>query len=277
MKTIPEGRSPRELEDFVKQHPRGDACHSWDAFCTGTSNRKKALMRSLYERQKGICAYCEIRLDSPDEDLDEGKRDLQVEHFHPKRDDETSPSQDCCWGLYWPNLFAACLGGTQADVRNPCHYCASTPGEDNHHCGESNGKGGDILDGTILNPHDIDAKSRLFTFWYADGSRDRIYLKPYEEGCRAAGVQAELVQNTIERLNLNCRLLAKLRGGAKAAVEKRIKKFKQSGVGDQEAIKRAVRMAFSTEDGLWPEFFTTLRALYPTAAEDYLKSQDYQG
>ena len=60
--------------------------------------------------QGGLCAYCELNLDSDNE---------QVAHFHPKSD-TTTPRN---WALAWMNLWLACKGGSQTWMTGQDRYC----------------------------------------------------------------------------------------------------------------------------------------------------------
>lgn len=275
MKRVPEGAAPDALSKYVEKHPRGDPLHTWDAFCTGTSDRKKALMTALFQNQKGICAYCEIRLDDPQVEVNGVDRDIQVEHFHPQHDRENPPVPECDWALYWPNLYAGCLGSTNKNIIDPRHYAESTKTLINRHCGDY--KGGDVVDADILNPRKIPLLARVFKVFYRGENRDELWLAVNEDGCRSVALNPEVVRNTIDAFNLNCKLLTKLRFAAMSAVRNKIRQYVQRGNTPSEARKIAVRMAFSTDDALWPQFFTTLRIMFNPETDDYLRSIDYSG
>jgi uncharacterized protein (TIGR02646 family) len=66
--------------------------------------------RSLIRGQRGLCAYCEIRLADglDDQAIDAKRHEQRVEHFHPRSDN----SDPLNWALHWLNLWAVCLGGS---------------------------------------------------------------------------------------------------------------------------------------------------------------------
>jgi len=57
-------------------------------------------------------------------------------------------------------------------------------------------------------------------------------------------------------------------------IEKNKKKLREMGFTPSEMPEMLVKRYFSSK---WPEFFTTLRCLLGSAAEEYLVKIDYQG
>jgi uncharacterized protein (TIGR02646 family) len=241
----------------------------------------------LVAGQRGLCAYCEIRIADGMTDADmAGKgREQRVEHFHPKDDMSRPPN----WALHWSNLWAVCPGGSQAppsgEPIDPHRYLPPLPA--NLSCDafkDHQIKGGRLAsdpEGWILAPADVPAFPLLFQF-APDGRPE-----PHAKNCAGQVLpnnryadSITLVARTIEHLNLGCARLNRSRCIARAQLEKRIERARQQsqGASSSEVLLHLARRMFSTDiSSPWPEFFTLIRWRLGEHAETHLRSISFTG
>jgi uncharacterized protein (TIGR02646 family) len=199
-------------------------------------------------------------------DLSDDNR--QIAHFHPKGDNASGHN----WALDWANLWFACKGGTQTWMQDEDKYLPTI--SDNSSCDER--KGGLILDGHILAPNEVPAYPRIFGY---ERGLDRLDIQPDEDACADAGLDPAKVRNTINKLNLNCKRLARARHKELKGLEQAIAILIESGVDDPRAVwQELVRRRFcGNDDRIWPRFFTLIRWRLGQSAEDYLRGIQFNG
>lgn len=181
------------LTNFKAQNPNG----TWDDFRNHEQGvLYKRLKQHICNDQMYLCAYCEINLDC------ENEHEIKVEHFKSK---SGSPPGGINWHLEWSNLLAVCLGGTNEgdDYQLPVNL--SCDSYKSHY--EDKNK---IIDkdwtGKILLPLTLSDAHNLFNFDKGTGR-----LLPNEACCNSISIDGkpatetlEIVNKTIEVLNLNC-------------------------------------------------------------------------
>jgi uncharacterized protein (TIGR02646 family) len=243
----------------------------------------KDVKTDLVRGQRCLCAFCECSLatECSNEAIIERRAKQRVEHFHPKADPVRPPN----WNLHWPNLWAVCLGGSDPteDERNsgihPLPQNLSCDAFKDHQI--KTGKLSADPEGWILSPDEIPAFPLLFKY-----SPDGV-PEPDEANCQSVtfgnnnyGSSRELVERTIEHLNLGCFRLAEKRRIAKAQLEKRIKNAREASKGAPMAdvMKGLARRLFASDvDSSWPEFFSLVRWRLGPHAEEHLQEIVFRG
>ena len=131
-------------------------------------------------------------------------------------------------------------------------------------------------EGWILNPLQMDASRSLFDFDKATGC-----LIPHKEACGSVIIEGnkhattqELVQHTIDILNLNCDRLKEERRKVLFHLENLKKAQRTAHIPPQQALPSIARQLFQVR---WRAYFTTIRCLLGQYAEEYLQSIVYQG
>lgn len=260
MKKILKSDPPNELTDYADKNPT----EVWESFRNyNASADYKALRARIFEDQGGLCGYCEKQVSILPEHLQ------RVEHYHSKSDKSSTIN----WDLDWYNIFGVCNGGGNADqYKHPLPDNLSCDSYKDHLIKIK--KLPKACEGYYLNPLRVISTANLFTFNKATGE-----LEVNTKAC--AGLSdidnhydtlVELVEKTIEILNLNCdrlcddRLVIRNEWNQQIA---RARKAKNCEIHSQLA-KRWFR-------NKWPSFFTTRRILLGKHAEAYLNSIDYNG
>jgi len=208
------------------------------------------LKSKIFERQGGLCAYCESHV------MDIHKQ--RIEHFNDKSN--STPSNNL--HLDWNNIFGVCLGGS--DIRNKENPLFPTP--DNLSC-DAYKEHKHISYMEILNPFDISAFPSIFKF-----DKRTHKLEVDEEKCQEAGIDTAKVSNTIISLNLNCDRLTTERHQILINYNQEIEKGRKSG--DKNVKKKLANKWFYQT---YPSFFTTRRILLEEHAETYLKEHNFNG
>jgi uncharacterized protein (TIGR02646 family) len=245
---------PDCLSNFRASNPAG----TWGQFRDDHRECYSSLRTFTRADQRGLCAFCEIKLDPNLE---------QIAHFHPKSDTTTAYN----WGLDWANLWLACKGGTQEWGANEHHYLPPLPA--NRSCDEH--KEAKILDGVIFAPHEVPAFPRVFRY---ERQLDRIEIHVDEKTCTDAVIDMSKVQKTIEEFNLNCVRLANARMTIHKGLEEAVKSLRESGEDPQVGLAKLAEKHLSQDhNGHWPPFFTLIRWRFGKFAEDYLQSIKYEG
>lgn len=264
MKRINKSSPPNELTQFAGAQPQA----SWQDFRElNQSNDYKQLRASMLGEQGGLCVYCEKKIAGLSGHLQ------RVEHFHPKSDTNT-PTLN--WALDWQNVFAVCTGGSQADEMNSKQY----PRPDNLSCDAYKGdlvranKLPESCEPYLLNPlllsthclFDLDKSTgRLKVNAFA--CNDALY-----HGQNQFASFADLVENTIEVLNLNCQRLCDERLLVLKQYNQEMAKARKAN--NENIFKQLTEKWFNKK---WPSFFTTRRILLRAHAETYLQSTAYNG
>ena len=167
------------------------------------------IKQTLMQGQRGLCAYCEIRLVNSltSEAIYAKRHEQRVEHFHPKEDRNGSVN----WALRWSNLWVVCLGGSQAPPDGTPidlnHYMPPLP--DNLSCDAFKdhqikiGKLPANPEGWLLAPNEVTAFPLLFQY-APDGTPE-----PHSTNCVLVRITsnfysdtATIVSKTIEHLNI---------------------------------------------------------------------------
>jgi hypothetical protein len=86
------------------------------------------------------------------------------------------------------------------------------------------------------------------------------------------GSLEDLVEKTIEILNLNCQRLCDDRLEVLKSYNREVAKARR--MNDRQGLSKLARRWFSKK---WPSFFTTRRILLGHHAESYLEQIDYNG
>ncbi len=253
MKRLRKSAAPSKLAAYVQNSPLAN----WDDF-RAKPGRYQQLAKHIKQDQRGLCAYCEIDL-LPHEG-NGTVNDFQVEHFHPKS--ATSPTIN--WGLAWPNLLGACLGGETKNTAEPARHAAHSQ---DLHCGSA--KKDQDLTQAILDPlQDIPAFPRLFQYSSATG----------EMAVDLASCPSHLqskAHNSIELLNLNSPVLCLFRQQILEELNLQFGRYGDNIALAEQEITQAL-FALNPSDH-WPSFFTCIRWYLGSSAEDLLAQLKFQG
>lgn len=278
---------PLSLTTYRNAHPDG----SWDEMRADPFDEGQQaycdIKLALVKGQRCLCAFCEMRIadGTDDESLHQTNHLQRVEHFHSKRDRDGDEN----WALRWANVWAVCLGGSQAPVDgmpyDPALYLEPLP--ENLSCDafkDHQIKRGELpvaCEGYLLAPDEIPAFPLLFQF-ASDGAPE-----PHAQHCAAVaipnnqyGSTAELVSKTIEHLNLKCARLNRNRAIVRARLEKMIGQAREGshGVDPYTVMLNLARRLFSQHAAApWPEFFSLIRWRLGKAAEVRLREIGYDG
>lgn len=275
MKTIKKGNAPTSLSVYLSKYPH----HSWN---TTRHNKKnngniviKECRKTCIDEQGGICCYCECSLDRPDIDAF-----CRVEHFHQKSDSSQSKN----WDLDWQNMFASCNGKTnqnsaqqmtltQARNQYPHPENLSCDAHKNHKIQTGNLQ--IQCEGILVNPLDLPPFPNLFKISLSGR------LLPNCKTCSQVTIPRnnfpttqELIQNSIDLLNLNCDRLCHERKRVLHFIDKYIEKGRLNGKKPEEVYLSLIQLFFHKR---WPEYFTTIRCRLGEYAEKYLRSISFKG
>ena len=257
MNRVIKGNEPKGLKAYRERHPQ----NSWKQFKKYNKEYLRELQRVIRQDQGGLCAYCEI--DVMPRNV-KGGPDARIEHFHPKSDMPEEAGHN--WHLDWQNLLSCCHGGTRPNVADakrrytsPDHSC-DVPKSDKN------------LEGVILNPLTIPAFPALFEY-----SRQG-QMTVHEDNCKAAAVNVQLAEQSIEELRLNSQRLIRLRNAELNALNDAISNMLKAGLTIDQATENLARgLLKKDEHGNWPRFFSAIRSYLGNASEKQLKAINYQG
>jgi len=256
---------PAELAAYRVANPS----NTWDQMRGEERDAYEAIRLQLTIGQGGLCGYCEIGL----HDRDPLK--CRVEHFHPKSDTST----DHNWALDWQNMLVVCMGGSQR--HQPLPHTLE-PLSENLSCDAykdqmiNAGKLASQCEGWVIDPMGLPEFPCLFFVEKSTGK-----LVPDEQACadvvlignRHLGTQ-DLIQHTIDMLNLNCNRLCEARKRVLWDIERNKKSLRQQNIRPDHALRTLAERYFRQR---WPGFFTTIRFCLGTAAEQYLADIGFQG
>lgn len=262
MKKIKKSPPPNALTSFSQKYPHND----WDDFrYSNQGNDYQAIKTLIFNDQGGLCAFCESEVNDT--------HTQRVEHFHPKSD-KSNPNHN--WALDWLNVMGVCLGGSGFDTDKTIHPLPANLSCDAYKDHLIVKKKLSInCEGYLFNPLNLPEFPCLFDLDKRTGE-----LKPKSNYNNAAFVGlrnnystiSELVEKTIEHLNLNCDRLNQQRLLLIRQYERTIKQARLTN--DQQIhTKLAVRW-FQQK---WLPFFTTRRILLGHHAENYLLANNYDG
>lgn len=265
MKRISKSSPPNELTTFAGDNPAA----KWKDFRNEKSGEDyKALRATILKDQGGLCAYCEQAIALRPESSQ------RVEHVHSKSD---ASQLGVNWALDWNNVVAVCLGGSSAiDDDHTRHPLPDNLSCDSHKAYlEQQGRIPKANEGYLLNPLDMPAFPNVFSFDKATGK-----LKANTTACASEDFVgenihaslADLVDKTIDALNLNCQRLCDERLEV-------LKHYNQQITKARKANNRDFRKQLASRwfHKRWPRFFTTRRALLGKPAEDYLVQVGFNG
>ncbi|MBQ7585115.1 MAG: TIGR02646 family protein [Desulfovibrionaceae bacterium] len=257
MKTIVKSACPPNLAKYRDSFPY----ESWDNMRNDSRNggdvAYKETKKNLIEDQKGLCAYCECKLDK------DASYTIRVEHFHPKSDTLSGYN----WHTDWQNLLASCMGGER---EGNIFQLPKNLSCDAH-------KKNKICDNTIVNPLKLPPFPAAFGYNMGTGELfpnpefcDAYPKIPYNESLNTK----DLLLNTLEVLNLNCDRLCSARLRVSKYLEQTKKKLRENHAKASIALPRLVKRYFANP---WPEYFTVLRYCLAPYADNYLRSINYKG
>ncbi|HAS8402946.1 TPA: TIGR02646 family protein [Vibrio vulnificus] len=247
MRKINKSQAPNELTIYAISNPDD----TWDNFRGNNSRDAKKIKNKIFSEQNYICAYCEI--DLCEDNVFEHHR--RVEHFNSKSGwvvGDALPN----WHLDWNNVIGVCIGGT--DRNNTEQFVMP----DNKSCDsykehlETNHGEGKRWLGKIVSPLENNLSSDMFNFSLATGMLEvnvgTTNLKTFTHNNFATS--SELLESTIEKLNLNCDRLNLARLEIHISFEKLIASFKKT-----KDIKKFKFMLRKWAGGDGPLYFQTTR------------------
>ncbi|MBV7261250.1 TIGR02646 family protein [Photobacterium sp. WH24] len=247
MRKINKSQAPNELTIYAICNPDD----TWDNFRSNNGRDAKKIKKKIFEEQHYICAYCEI--DLSENNTHEHHR--RVEHFNSKSGwvvGETQPN----WHLDWNNVIGVCIGGTD---RNNIEQFVMP---DNKSCDsykehlETNHSESKKWLGKIVSPLEDNLSSDMFNYSLATGKLevnvDAANLEAFEHN--NFETSSELLESTLEKLNLNCDRLNLVRREVHISFEKLIASFRKSK--DMKKFKFMLRK-WAGEDA--PLYFQTTR------------------
>lgn len=260
MKKINKSLPPNELTNYARSNPTDN----WDDFKDLNQGEDYKLIRvKCFDEQGGLCGYCEAQVS----ELPSHKQ--RIEHYHSKSDVSGAKN----WALDWNNVFGVCIGGNDSDkTKHPLPANLSCDSHKDHLIKTK--KLPLACEGYYLNPLEIDANPNLFDFDKATGA-----LKANQQACltyqptsNQYHTVVELVEKTIEILNLNCQRLLDERLKVLKSYNQSIKLIREKRIpnGHEQLCHRW----FGTP---WVFYFSTRRALLGNHAEKYLAQTNYQG
>ena len=261
MKKIKKSPSPNALTLFSQKYPRDD----WDDFRdSNQSNDYQVIKTLIFSEQGGLCAFCESEVNDT--------HTQRVEHFHPKSD-KTNPNHN--WALDWWNVIGVCLGGSGFDTDKTIHPLPANLSCDAYKDHLIIKKKLHVnCEGYLFNPLNLPANACLFDLDKRTGE-----LKPkgnYDDVVLELknnyNTISELVEKTIEHLNLNCDRLNQQRLAVLKQYNQEVAKARKSG--DKTVFTTLANRWFQQK---WLPFFTTRRILLGHHAENYLSSYGYNG
>ncbi len=265
MKKVNKSDPPNELTNFSDDNPVA----TWDDFRSVKDGvAYKAMKATILEDQGGLCAYCEQVIYTRPESRQ------RIEHFHSKSD---TSQPDVNWALDWSNVIAVCLGGSSSiDDDHARHPLPGNLSCDSYKAYfEQRGRIPKDIDGYVLNPLDMPAFPNLFSFDKATGNIEADSTACNQAKFFGSNVHQsleDLVNKTIEALNLNCQRLCDERLEVLKHYNQQVAKARK----DNNVFFRE-QLASRWFNKRWPSFFTTRRALLGIHAEKYLEEVEYNG
>ena len=247
---------PELLARYKQRYPHD----TWEKFHHRSRDGYRQVKRQILHDQYGLCAYCEINIKLTDEE--DRVDDFRVEHFHPKTGTETEERN---YHLEWKNMLGACHGGSQPRVAE-ADYRFSKMKEDRS-CDVP--KGGKSINTEILNPLQIPAKEKLFSFDSFSGAMS-------VDGENCPEMLRKKAENTIAELNLNAPRLKRLRLAVIEVLQEQVAELAAQDIPVEEAMEQLAReLLVPNSEGGYPAFFTTIRWFLGEAAEHVLRERDY--
>ena len=247
---------PALLSRYKLRHPHD----IWENFHHRSRDGYRQIKRQILHDQHGLCAYCEINIKLTDEE--DRVDDFRVEHFHPKTGTE---KEERNYHLEWKNMLGVCHGGSQPLVAE-ARYRFSKVKEDRS-CDVP--KGGKSINKEILNPLQIPARERIFSFDSFSGA-----MQVDEAGCPE--MLRKKAENTIVELNLNAPRLKRLRRAVIEVLQDQVTELAGQGIPVEDVMEQLAReLLVPNSEDYYPAFFTTIRWFLGEAAEHVLQERNY--
>ena len=215
----------------------------WLSFCDFEGgSAKKELTEALSRAQRGLCAYCEIRL-HPDES--------QIDHVVPKG----GPDKDEARATDETNMLACCKGGTDRNFADDTKWADPTrfkpPVEDNMSCGSRKGER------LTLDPRSLTALPPLYRV-NQDGQ-----IEVVANNCVLTGISTSYAEKAIQDLGLRAERLRQAR--------KEVWDVLLNYPDDPELLLQVAESELALDgDGKLAPFFTTRRSFFRELAEAIL-------
>ncbi|MBQ4876272.1 TIGR02646 family protein [Pseudoalteromonas luteoviolacea] len=221
MKRINRPEAHQKLASFKAKNKNA----KWNDFRNYASGKLyEQVRKDLFIAQGWLCAYCETKI--PSDDCKKHHR--RIEHFHSKGD-QCNLDYDITFD--WKNLLGVCRGGSDKSNTEQYEVPANLTCDAHKERMESTGGYSKNWHGSLLFPTQIPENVSFFTFEKNTGK-----LAANIEVCSRFNLQpnnfdttAELVNNTILSLNLNCRRLNEARREILFERERIIKKVRETG------------------------------------------------
>ena len=247
LKSNPE---PQVLVDYRNRFAAAPNQQTWSNF-KSQRDRREQVKAQLRADQRGLCAYCENTLIAQDE---------SVEHFEP-RDGNHQRELD------WTNLLLCCAGGERPLPEEVADGAARYEANGPRTCGHAKANSQDA----ILNPLNLPHAPRLFKFRAETGE-----IVPDTAQCACAGINPDDCERTIAVLGLRARRLNVAR---LALMNELLRHLEEPGSTSAFSRERERELAavHLPQAGPLPAFFTTLRFVLGTGAEDHLQAIGFQG
>lgn len=245
---------PALLVNYAAVNPN----NTWEQFRESKPQRLQTKTQ-LHNDQRGLCAYCEIKLllNPGNAETD----DFRVEHFHPKAPHAPPPN----WALDWTNLLACCHGGSSKKVSEPSRFRPTDPSCDVP-------KGSSNWVGTILDPQQIPPLEMLFSF--ASNGVDAGEISVDLSRCPA--MLTSQAAESIDRLKLNA---ARLKLARKAAIEQMTEEL-SALIAEGHTASPAETLAaqfLDPQQPQWTAFPTCTRWVLGVQADQYLATNNFAG
>lgn len=157
----------------------------WEAFRNEQPEAYKAARDQLYGNQAGLCAYCEIKL---------ATNNQQIEHIIPKS--MSLPDRD--YTFEFSNFLLCCRGGTNTSSPRPDEYSTDPSLAVNRSCGE---KKGAYFGSDFISPCHLPAIPVFELHYHPD---DGVSFKVDPEVCAQHAIDPEKIEKTMDILGLNC-------------------------------------------------------------------------
>jgi uncharacterized protein (TIGR02646 family) len=204
----------------------------WECFRNEEQSVYHATREALKTNQHSLCAYCERNIDNLISSID---------HFIPK----SLSSIDHDYTLNWNNLLLCCHNIDTITVDN-------FKSVKNMSCNQI--KADKDPNGKCLNPYEL-PDAIIFSIHIVN---KYIYLIPNKTVCEKYNIQLELVNSTIDFLNLNSNLLIRLRYTQYLNIKLIIEEFNNSIQLDKLKLLDELKNLYNDKESA---FHTTIKLI----------------